>query len=32
MEEIYQTRKIDENACENLGRKLKTVDEKIILK
>jgi len=32
MEEIYQTRKLDENACENLDRKLKAVDKKIILK
>jgi hypothetical protein len=32
MEEIYQTRKINENACENLDRRLKAVDEKVILK
>jgi len=32
MEEIYQTRKVIENECENLDRKLKAVDEKTILK
>jgi hypothetical protein len=32
MEEISQIREIDKIACEKLDRKLKAVDEKIILK
>ena len=32
MEKIYQTLKRDENVYENLDRKLKAIDEKIILK